>query len=40
MRVLWKYSNRKLKVIYFSWERWSEEARRGFFEQRFPELDL
>jgi hypothetical protein len=36
MRALWKYSNRRLKVIYFSWTRWSADARWGFWEQCFP----
>ena len=36
LRTLWKYSNKRLKVIYFSWERWDWARRQGFYEQCFP----
>jgi len=36
MRTLWRYSSKRLKVIYYSWERWDWDRKKGFYEKCFP----
>jgi hypothetical protein len=36
VRILWKYWHRRFPEIHYSWERWSYNDRKEYYEKRFP----
>lgn len=36
VRILWKYTHKHTREVYFSWDRWNASERKDFYEKRFP----